>query len=390
MNKKMSLRPTSAYAGEIKPLLPARAFEPAHSRLLWLPLHVACIAFSLSAIAGGWLAVPWFPVVSLLIGASFAGLVFLGHETLHGAVVRSRPLRHLVGWVGFLPFAVSPRLWVAWHNRVHHGNANHPGRDPDAYPTLHEYRKNPVVRFSLDWFGIGRRKLRGALSLLVGFSIQSAHQLLIARRERYLSRREFVLACVETGVGVALFAAALVWLGPLGFLFGCVLPVLVANAIVMAHILTNHSLSPHTEVNDPLANSLSVSVPRVVEFLTLGFGFHVEHHLFPWMSARHGPVVRDLLRARYPERYQSLPLLRAIWRVHQTPRVYASPHLLYDPKSGELAATLGPPPASPLTDDEPRTARHPNAITLRRGFAAEVAAGPSPRRARVRRTRAAP
>jgi len=385
MNEEMSLRPISAYAGEIKPLLPARAFQPARSRLSWLPLHTLSIALLMLAIQRDWLPPLLLPLVSLLIGASFAGLVFLGHETLHGAIVRGRRLRHVVGWLCFLPFSVSPRLWVAWHNRVHHGNANHAGRDPDAYPTLQEYRGNRRARVALDGFGIGRRKLRGLVSLLFGFSVQSVHQLLIARRERYLTRAELTRAWLETGAGVALFAAAFVWLGPVGFLFGCVLPVLVANAIVMGHILTNHTLSPHTEVNDPLANSLTVTVPRVFEFLTLGFGYHVEHHLFPWMSSRHGPLVRDLLTARYPGRYQSLPLLRALQRVHRTPRVYAAPNLLYDPKTGEVASTLGPslePTAAPSS----RAPADVNATTLSRdGLGRRLGTRP---KTRLRRSRA--
>ena len=75
--------------------------------------------------------------------------------------------------------------------------------------------------------------------------------------------------------------------GPLPFLFAFGLPLVVANCIVMAFILTNHSLSPLTGVNDALANSLSVTTPRFVEWLTLGFGFHVEHHIFAAMSTRH-------------------------------------------------------------------------------------------------------
>jgi len=86
------------------------------------------------------------PLVSLLVGASFAGLTFVAHETLHGAVVRHRAIRRVIGWIGFLPFVVSPRLWEAWHNGVHHGHANLPGKDPDTYPTLAEYEGSAKVR----------------------------------------------------------------------------------------------------------------------------------------------------------------------------------------------------------------------------------------------------
>src|SRR5436190_20744686 len=130
----MNLRPLSWYARELGRALPAGAFAPATSRLAWLPVHLAFIALCATAIASGWVSWPIAFVLSPLIGCSFAGLTFLGHETLHGAVVKHRGLQLVVGWLGFLPFVVSPRLWRAWHNRVHHGHANQPGgADPDAY-----------------------------------------------------------------------------------------------------------------------------------------------------------------------------------------------------------------------------------------------------------------
>jgi fatty acid desaturase len=336
---------------ELKPELPAITFEPARSRVLWLPLHLSLIGAGIAVIAGGWVS-PWlFPFVSLLIGGAFAGLVFLGHETLHGAVIREKRARYLLGFVTFLPFSVSPRLWTAWHNRVHHGNANHAGIDPDAYPTLEEHRGSRAVRIATDWFGIGRGRLSGVLALAIGFQVQSLHLLLVARRRGYLVPREHRLALLETGLGLALWASVFVALGPLAFLFACFVPWLLANACVMAYILTNHTLSPLTAVNDPLANSLSVTVPRWVDVVTLRFGFHVEHHLFPWMSSRHAHVVRKLVLERWPDRYQSMPLHRALLRVHRTARVYLDSTTLFDPETGEAFPTLGSERArSPAND----------------------------------------
>jgi fatty acid desaturase len=116
--------------------------------------------------------------------------------------------------------------------------------------------------------------------------------------------------------------------------------------LVMSFILTNHSLSPLTEVNDPLLNSLSVTVPRLFDFTTLRFGFHVEHHLFPAMSSRHAPLLRRLILARWPERYQSMPLLRALVQIIRTARVYKQPTLLVDPKNGREWPALAPRPLS--------------------------------------------
>jgi fatty acid desaturase len=337
----MPLTTTSTYASVIRPILPAGAFAPARSRLLWLPAHLLVIAISTSAIAFRWVTWPSALLLSLLIGASFAGMTFVAHEALHGALVRSKPLRRLVGWLGFLPFAISPRLWEAWHNRVHHGSTNRPGVDPDAYPTLQEYRQNRAVRRFTDWFSPGRGRLAGVLSLLVGFTVQSSNVLITGRTSGMLSRAEHRQALLESGAAWAVWLALAVLIGPVSFLLAFGIPLLVGNSIIMSLILTNHSLSPHTEVNDPLVNSLTVTGPRVLEWLTLGFGYHVEHHLFPAMSARHARSLAGLLRQRWPEQYQSLSYLQAQLALHRSPRVYRDDTTLLDPLTGATLPTLG-------------------------------------------------
>jgi len=321
------------YVRTIRPHLKRGVFHPARSRLWWLPTHLLIITLCIGALQQR--IVPWIlaPIVSLVIGLSYAGLTFLAHETLHGAIVRGPRLRYLVGWLGFSPFVVSPRLWVSWHNRVHHGNTQLEGKDPDAYPTLHEYRKSRMIRLAT-WIAPGLRRLRGASTPLIGFSVQSIHMLLEARVRGFLSAKQQAYAVAETLLGVASWTALGVTMGGVIFVFAFVLPLLVANAIVMSFILTNHSLSPLTETNDPLRNSLSVTTPRIVEWLTLGFGYHVEHHLFPAMSARHAPNVCALLRAHYPGRYQSMPLCRATAALHSSARVYKDATTLIDPRSG--------------------------------------------------------
>ena len=62
-----------------------------------------------------------------------------------------KSLRQLVGWVCFLPFTLSPTLWNAWHNKVHHGRTALAGTDPDAFPTLADYRDSKALR-AADYF----------------------------------------------------------------------------------------------------------------------------------------------------------------------------------------------------------------------------------------------
>jgi fatty acid desaturase len=341
------LMPVSAYAKEVRPLLPRAAFEPARSRALWVPFHYAIIAALIWALAAGHVPWPLWPLVSLVIGCCMGGVTFVGHEALHGGVVRGRGWIRLLGWVCFLPFFVSPQLWIAWHNRVHHNHCGQPGVDPDMYPTIAEYTAERRARIMADYFGLGGRRLRGIASLLFGFSGQSVQVLLSARKDSILPPHLFRRALVEIAAGISVWTALAFVVGPLAFVFVYVLPLIVANVIVMIFIVTNHNLSPLSPVNDPLVNSLSVTLPRVLEWLTLDFGFHVEHHLFPTMSTRHGRVVRQVLQARFPERYQSLPLHTAIRRLHNTARVYLDNTTLVDPRTGQTWPTLTPGPRAP-------------------------------------------
>lgn len=338
---RVSLLPHATYVRELRREMPASAFEPATSRLVLVPAHLAVILLSVVAIGSGWL--PWWlvPLFSLVIGASFAALTFVAHEAIHGGIVRDRRARQLVGWVGFLPFTLSPRLWAAWHDRVHHANANR-ADDPDMYPTLAEYRGSRRIRFFIDAFALGGRRWRGVLSLILGFTVQSAHQLLCARRRGYLKPREFALAIAETVAGIAVWVTVAAVVGFVPFLFVFVVPLLVANTIVMSFILTNHSLSPRVEINDPLVSGLSVTAPRWLEWFTLQFGYHVEHHLFPSMSSRHARVVRDLVSRRWPERYRSMPLATALRELYRTSRVYKDAVTLVDPRTSREYPTLVP------------------------------------------------
>jgi fatty acid desaturase len=333
-------RPISAYARALKDALGPEIFAPARSRLLWFLLHVAVAAAGIVAIGLGVGGTLGALILSPFIGLAFGGLSFVGHETLHGAVVRSGGLRLAMGWVCFLPFTLSPRHWVAWHNRVHHGHAMQPGVDPDCYPTLADYNESWILR-AADRFSVGRWRVLGAMSLLLGFTGQS-NQTFWRSGRRFLGEREYPFALAETLAGWAFWLAIAWWVGPLGFLFAYGIPILIANCIVMAHILTNHSLSPLTEVNDPLLNSLSVTAPRWLSVYTLDFGLHVEHHLFPSMSSKHAPRLRDALVERWPERYQSMPLFAALGRLFQTARVYKTPTTLMDPRDGREFEALLP------------------------------------------------
>lgn len=342
----MELRAASTYIHQLRPRLNAAAFSPARSRLLWVPFHLATITLAMVAVARGWIPWPLAPLLSLVIGVGFAGLTFVAHEALHGGIVRNKRLAHVVGWIGFAPFLHSPRLWKVWHNREHHGHTSHPVRDPDTYPTLAIYQGSAAVRTVTDSFSLGGRRWTGGLSLILGFSVQSAHILLDARKRGWMRPAQHRAAIAESAAMVAMWLGVAWLVGPLAFLALVVAPVIIANVMVMTYILTNHGLSPLTEINDPLVNSLSVTVPRAYAWITLGFGHHVEHHLFPAMSTRHAPEVRALVRELWPERFQEMPLGQALRSLHRTARVYRDATTLIDPRTGAIFPAVVPRPVA--------------------------------------------
>ena len=335
-------QPVQRYAREVRPHLPARAFQPAPGRLLWLPVHVGIIvAMALWVVRG---APPWYVAVACAVvaGHSWGCLGFLAHETLHHAVVRSRWVERVVGYAGFAPYCLSPSLWSVWHNQAHHGNTGRPVADPDGYGTLGFWRKNRVVRI-LETLAPGSGYPRSAAFLFVWFSIHSLLVLVFhSQRNGYYARVSRRVVYAETVGMVAFWLGVLGLVGPRAFVFVYVVPTLVANAVVMSYIATNHFLNPLTDVNDPLANTLSVTSPRWLERLHLQFGYHVEHHLFPTMSGRYAPVVREVLVQRYGDRYLRMPHGRALRLLYARPTLHGTHDTLVDPRTLATFNTLMP------------------------------------------------
>lgn len=338
----MELRTVASYTKAIRPELPEHIFEPATSRVLWLPFHLSVVVALSWLMVSGRVPMWSWPLLSIVIGISLSGMVFLGHETMHGQIVKGRTAIKILGFITLVPFTLSPTLWTGWHNRVHHNHCGKAGVDPDMYPTMIEYETQRGARIMADHFGLGRRRLISLLSLAVGFTGQSQQMLWGAQRLNILSPGLHRRAILEFAMGVALWATVAYFVGLVPFLFIYVLPLVVANMVVMGFILTNHNLNPRVTVNDPLATGLSVTAPRIVEWITLRFGFHVEHHVFPAMSSRYAHLVREQLIARWPERYHTMSLVAALGRLHATARVYKDDTTLIDPKTGHEYPTLMP------------------------------------------------
>lgn len=343
MEATPDLRHIGYYTRELKKVLPAHYFEPVPHRALWMIPHLAVIAAGMYAIA----ATSWHGLaklaVSFAIGHSFACLGFLAHEILHGSVVRHRLLRDVLGALCFLPLTVGPKLWRKWHNVEHHGHTQHDDDDPDAMGTLEDYRERPALQVLYRIAPV----LRSLLTFMAFGFWFSFHAFLMWLRflPEFPTRRERTVVALQFLGPVAFWIGVMVWLGPVNALYGYVIPVVVANFLVMSYIATNHLLNPLTHVNDPLANSLSVTTHPVIDVLHAHFSHHTEHHVFPAMNPKYAPALKAELKRRWPDRYCEMPHWKALLTLWRTPRLYrdAGPHAhqLVDPGQNLVYPTMG-------------------------------------------------
>ncbi|MGH7786426.1 MAG: fatty acid desaturase family protein [Candidatus Binatia bacterium] len=330
------------YAREVRPHLPVAIFEPIPRRAMALPVHLAIILGLAVYIVAA--APPWYIslAAAIVAGHSWACLAFLAHETLHHAVVRSRLFERLIGYFGLGLFCLSPTLWTAWHNQAHHGNTGDPAADPDGLGTLGSWHTSAGDR-ALERFAPGSGHKRSAVFLLFTFSFHSLAVLINhSHRDDYYRRVSRRAVYTETAAMFAFWSAVFFAIGAGNFLFVYAVPVVVANLVAMSYIATNHFLNSLTAVNDPLVNSLSVRNPGWLERLHFQFGYHVEHHIFPTVSGRHGPVVRDALVRLYGDRYLSLSHPRALQLLYARPKLHGTADTVVDPRTMTAYSTLAP------------------------------------------------
>ncbi len=337
----MDLKPISFYARALKPELPEHFFRPVPRRLLWLPLHLGVIVG-----LGAWvhLTHPHWALqllAAVVMGHSVGCFGFLGHEIMHGHIVKTEWLKRALGQLCFSPYLLVVEFWHLWHNRQHHGHTQVQGRDPDLMPGIEEYQANPGLRFT-SRFMVGWRNPLTFLILSFGFiSHQSTVLFTKAVDMGVLTPAQRRRCLVKYALITAFWLSLLPVLGIAHFALLVLLPIGLGNILVMSYIMTNHNLNPRTPVNDPLVNSLTVTTPAPLAALHMNFGYHVTHHIFPSMSPAYAPQVAPLIREKWGQRYQSLPLPKALWLLMVTPRIYEDDFVLVDPANGRRFVTLG-------------------------------------------------
>lgn len=334
--------PTPAdLARQLRPLLPEEAFrtDPNRLTLVLINLAILLLGWAMAAQLDRWPGF-WplaFLPLAVVMGNSVIVLLFASHDLLHGRVTgRSggRLLREVVAMLGLALLWMPPTLWKAVHNREHHSHTNSladPDRSyleaqPDSWGKRIQHLFTPSDSVHPLWLVVGMASAWGVHNVrtLASVLVFNDGSAAFPPAAFHISGRERRQIGLELLAIAALHAAVVVWIGakPVPLLLGYFLPLWIGYAGAMAYIYTNHLLCPLTATNTPLANTLSLQVPKILDLLHLNFSHHTEHHIFPGLNSSYYPHVRRLLLEHHPDQYQLMEGWRA-WRLLlSTPRHY--------------------------------------------------------------------
>lgn len=339
---KLKGRTTPNYRQQLKKVVPEEWLKPDFGNLWWFAIHAGIIAggyYILTQHFSLWYA--W--IVALVVGHTFACLGFLAHDILHGGSIRNKVLKDILAGVGFSPLFIGPYLWRRWHNTEHHNNTQIEGIDPDHLFTIEDYQNNPVLKFLYFIPKFFRNCIIfGSFSFrMTQQNLRMAWTYLMSKESTNLQR--FVIVA-EVLVPLGAWMALSLSLGTQVFVWGYFFPLLVGNFVAISYIATNHFLNPLADESDPLATSLSVTLPKGLKWLDPWhqyFGAHVSHHLFPQASAKYGRLIEKKIAELWPEEYHVMPITTALKLLWNTPWVYENKETLIDPRREERVQTLG-------------------------------------------------
>ncbi len=327
------------YAKKLRPGLPPEAFMPDRSKvvILLINLTILLLGWGIASHLDRWpTALLWLYLpVTLIMGNSVTVLTFGSHDLMHTGIIKNPYCLRMVSLLGFAMGWMPPTLWKNVHNRLHHLRTNALG-DPDRN-YLHQ-QPNTLGKWIQDlvapsqmvnpfWLIIGMASawsistFRNLSSVLL-FNSEDVNYVPAAFKVRPEERREIAL---EFLIIFMLHISILAYLqfNLLKLALSYFLPIAIGYAGIIFYVYTNHMLSPMTSINDPLANSISIKVPKLFDLLHLNFSYHAEHHIFPGLNSDYYPLVQNLIKTHYPERsHYILGAREAWWLLLHTPRHY--------------------------------------------------------------------
>ncbi|CBN57038.1 MULTISPECIES: fatty acid desaturase family protein [Kamptonema] len=337
----------SVYAKKLRPLLPPAAFQPDSSKLVILLINmgILLLGWGIADRLNQWpIYLLWLYLpLALIMGNSIVAMSFISHDFMHGSVQKKSRLSYIISFLGFAMLFMPPTQWKTLHNIVHHSQTNSVA-DPDRnylYEQPNTWGKKiqdffvPSLDFNPVWFFI--IGMAGSW-LFHNFSNLSSILLFNNKSVDYVpaaftvSEKDRWTIALELLAIFGLHFSILFYLDfhPLKLALGYFLPLAIGHSGIMFYIYTNHLICRMTSINDPLINSLSLRVPKIVDLLHFNFSYHTEHHIFPSLNSDYYPLVQELIEIHYPGRMNLLTAGEAWQLLMETPRHYKDDVTLTD------------------------------------------------------------
>jgi fatty acid desaturase len=335
------------YAKKLRPLLPKEAFLPSFNKvwILLINLLILALGWGVADHLEQW---PWYFLwlylpLAVGMGNSVVVLLFSTHDLLHSQTIKHPSLRRILSLISLAMLWTPPTFWKAVHNREHHNKTN-ALQDPDRNylseqpKTWGKWIQNlfvPSAEVHPAFLAIGMAHAWGVhtfrnLTSVLFFSKEHIAEYVpagftVSSKERKAIAFELLLI-----FGIHISILSYLDFNPLKMLLSYFLPIWIGYSGVMFYIYTNHMLCRMTVTNDPLINSLSIRVPKMVDLLHLNFSYHTEHHIFPGLNSDYYPIVQELIKVQYPGRSNLLNAGKAWSLMLDTPRHYKDENTFTD------------------------------------------------------------
>ena len=224
---------------------------------------------------GGWAWLAALPCY-VLAAASMHGVSLFTHEAVHGVLLRTPALNHLVGAVCAWPVLQNFAAYRVLHLR-HHAHLGVAG-DPDHYENY--TRRRWLVR-AMYW---GR--------LLAGYPAYILAIPVLAFRQGSASDR----LCLSLEVLASVLWLSATWslLPTAWMVHGWLLPMVVVNTLVNVRGMSQHTLLARPD--EVIAGTRTILGNRLSRFFMCNENYHLEHHLYAGVPWYHLPALHAALR----------------------------------------------------------------------------------------------
>jgi fatty acid desaturase len=310
------------YIKEVKILMPRQAFNREPKKILYIISYFAILILLYYSFQFTGNIILFF-LLSFLITHCLSCIGFLSHELSHNSIIKNKKYKYPIEIISWGINLIPATIWDRTHNHTHHTQAN-TAKDPDRqffksekttgtkfytkffYPNKDSMKWNPIVSFHFIPY-IFR-------NIVSSFYSDDSKPRVVPFKPKYSGKQKANISLelvIIAAMQIAIFNLvgrnfmAYIFAGPISYLF--------TSSVLMTYIFTNHFLNPVTEHSDPLLGTTTVEVPALFNKLHFNFSYHTEHHLFPSMNSKFYPALSKILKNKYPDRYNYLPLKDA-WK----------------------------------------------------------------------------